>query len=133
MKTSTKLLIGVLGSAGVAHFVVPKQFDEIVPHALPGSARLWTNVSGVAELAVAALVAVPRTRRLGAVLAAVLFLAVFPANVQMAVDWTDRPLPQRLAAYGRLPLQLPLIWLALRVHRRSAVPDRPGAPVRSAG
>jgi uncharacterized membrane protein len=108
--------------AGIAHFVIPKGFDEIVPRALPGSARTWTLFSGAAELAVAGMVAVPRTRRLGAPLAAGLFVVVFPANVQMAVDWSERRLPQRLIAYGRLPLQIPLIWLALRVRRSAAPP-----------
>ncbi len=116
MNTPTKVLITILGAAGIAHFVIPNGFDEIVPHALPGTARMWTYVSGTAELAVTTLVAVPRTRRLGGALALVLFLAVFPANIQMAVDWSDHSLGQRLIAYGRLPLQVPLIWLALRVH-----------------
>jgi uncharacterized membrane protein len=66
---------------------------------------------------VAAAVASPRTRRAGALAAAGLFVAVFPANVQMARDWRDRPAPLRLAAYLRLPLQIPLIVWALRVSR----------------
>ncbi len=78
---------------------------------------MWTYVSGAAELGVAAAVAAPRTRGVGAALAALLFVAVYPANIQMAVDWADRPLLQRLLAFGRLPLQIPLIWLALRVRR----------------
>lgn len=113
-------LAGLLGVAGVLHFVAPKGFDEIVPPALPGAARTWTLVSGVAELACALAIAHPRTRRAGATAAAVLFVVVFPANVQMAIDWSDRPLPARLVAYGRLPLQVPLIWWALRVRRGAA-------------
>lgn len=120
MNTSTRVLVGILGVAGIAHFVIPKGFDEIVPRALPGGDRVWTLLSGATELAVAATVAVPRSRRLGAGLAAALFVVVFPANIQMALDWADRPVPQRLIAYGRLPLQIPLVWLALRV-RRSAM------------
>ena len=106
-----------VGVAGIAHLLAPNGFDEIVPHSLPGSPRMWTYVSGVAELAVAAVVAVPRTRRVGGALALALFLVVFPANIQMAVDWSDRSWDQRLVAYGRLPLQVPLIWLAWRVYR----------------
>ena len=120
MSTPTRVLVAILGVAGVAHFAVPKSFDEIVPRALPGSSRTWTSLSGGAELGVAALVAVPRTRRLGATLAAALFVAVLPANIQMAVDWSNRPRPQRLLAYGRLPLQIPLVWLALRVRRAAS-------------
>ena len=112
-------LAGVLAVAGIAHFAVPDNFDAIVPHALPGTERFWTNVSGVAELAVAAGVAWPRTRRVSATLAAVLFVCVFPANVQMAVDWRTRSRPEFAAALLRLPLQIPLIWWAWRVRERS--------------
>ena len=120
MNTPTRVLVAILGTAGVAHFATPKHFDEIVPRALPGPARMWTSISGVAELGVAVSVAVPRSRGLGAALAAALFVVVFPANVQMAINWADRPRVQRLLAYGRLPLQIPLIWLALRVRRSVA-------------
>ena len=121
MNRPTRVLVAILGTAGVAHFVAPRGFDEIVPSVLPGSARMWTSISGAAELGVAATVALPRSRGLGAALAAALFVVVFPANIQMAINWADRPLAQRLLAYGRLPLQIPLIWLALRV-RRSLAP-----------
>jgi uncharacterized membrane protein len=104
---------------GVAHLVAPGPFDAIVPRCLPGAPRFWTLASGVAELGVAAAVAVPRTRRLGAAAAAALFVAVFPANVTMARDWSDRSLPARAVAYGRLPLQVPLVVWALAVRRSS--------------
>ncbi len=123
---STKVLIAILGAAGTAHFVAPKLFDDIVPHALPGSPRMWTYVSGGAELGVAAAVAGSRSRRIGATLAVALFVTVLPANIQMAVDWSAKPLPQRLLAYGRLPLQLPLILLALNVRRSAASGVVPG-------
>jgi uncharacterized membrane protein len=104
-----------LATAGISHFARPKMYDAIVPGFLPGSPRTWTYLSGVAELAVAAAVAVPRSRRAGAFAAAALFVAIFPANVKMAHDWRHRPPAHRIAAYGRLPLQGPLIWWALRV------------------
>jgi len=110
-------LAGLLGFAGVAHFVNPGFFDEIVPHALPASPRSWTYLSGAAELACAAAVARPGTRRIGGLAAAILFVAVFPANVQMAVDWRHRPALERAGAYGRLPLQIPLVLWAWRVRR----------------
>lgn len=118
-------LVALLTSSGVLHFATPAPFDAIVPEQLPGTARTWTYLSGAAELLVAALIAVPRTRRLGGLLAALLFIAVFPANVQMAIDWSDRPAWIRALAYGRLPLQIPLILWAVLVYRRAAVrPDR---------
>jgi uncharacterized membrane protein len=99
------------------HFAAPKPYDTLIPRALPGRPRTWTYWSGVAEIGAAGLVAMPRTRRLGGLLAAVLFVAVFPANIKMAMDWQrgGRPLAARLLAFGRLPLQLPLVTWALRV------------------
>ena len=113
-------LSALLAVAGVTHFAYPKPYDRIVPTALPGSARTWTYVSGVAELAVAAAVAAPRTRRLGGLAAAALFAAVFPANVKMAVDARDQSKGEQLATVARLPLQVPLVIWALRVSRSAA-------------
>lgn len=102
------------------HFVRPAPFDSIVPKQLPGEARTYTYASGVAELAVATTLAVPRTRRLGGTLAAALFIAVFPANVQMAVSWlrSDKvSSAAKAVAAARLPLQIPLVTEALKVRR----------------
>ena len=109
------LLAGPLLGMGVLHFAVPGPFDGLVPPWIPGPARFWTYASGVVELAVGAAVARPATRRLGATAAVGLFLAVYPANLQMAWDWRRRPWPYRAAALGRLPLQYPMITHALRV------------------
>jgi uncharacterized membrane protein len=113
-------LSALLAVAGVTHFAYPKPYDRIVPTALPGSARTWTYLSGVAELAVAATVAAPRTRRLGGLAAAALFTAVFPANVKMALDARGRSNGEQLATVARLPLQVPLVIWALRVSRSAA-------------
>jgi len=113
-------LAGLLASAAVTHVVAPKQYDAIVPRSLPGSPRMWTYVSGAAELAVAVAIANPKSRRQGSLAAAALFVAVFPANVKMARDWNDRPAPARAAAWGRLPLQVPLVWWALKVAGNAA-------------
>jgi uncharacterized membrane protein len=111
-------LAGLLGVSGVGHFARPRFFDAIVPRSLPGEPRPWTYASGIAELGVATALAVPRTRRLGGYAAAALFVAVFPANVSMALRWSARSPRERAIAYGRLPLQVPLVLWALRVGRR---------------
>ena len=80
----------LLGGAGALHMVRPEHFDTIVPTALPGPARGYTYASGVAELAVAALLAVPRTRRLGGLAAAALFVAVFPATCRWRTTGAER-------------------------------------------
>ena len=115
------ILIAILGFAGVAHLANPQFFDPLVPGWVPGSARLATNLSGLAEISVAVLVAVPRTRRVGGWAAFALFLAVYPANVQAALDGgmkhLDAPFNTAAAAWIRLPFQIPLLWLAWRVAR----------------
>lgn len=115
-------LAALLLGSGALHFVKPGFFDSTVPRQLPGSARTYTNVSGVAELAIGAALVVPRTRRVGAGLAAVLFVAVFPANVQMAVDWwksTKTSKAQKYGALARLPLQIPLVTESLKARRNA--------------
>ncbi|MFG2002234.1 hypothetical protein ACGFNU_24080 [Spirillospora sp. NPDC048911] len=116
---TARRLAAFLATMGTTHFLVPRPFDAIVPARLPGKARTWTHLSGVAELGVAAAVAYPKTRRKGALAAAALFAAVFPANVKMARDWRHRPLPLRAVVYGRLPIQAPLIGWALLVARNA--------------
>ncbi|MFQ6396421.1 hypothetical protein ACLMAJ_23470 [Nocardia sp. KC 131] len=116
------MLATLLFGSGVLHFVWPKPFDSIVPRALPGRARDYTYVSGVAELTIATALAVPRTRSFGGRLAALLFIIVFPANVQMAADVLGNPkTPQalKIGSVLRLPLQLPLITQSLKVSRRA--------------
>ncbi|MFD3502243.1 DoxX family protein [Streptomyces sp. NPDC058676] len=114
---SPLLLAGLLAAAGVAHFASPRQFDATVPRSLPGTPRTWTYASGVAELALAAGIAAPRTRKTAALATAAFFVGVFPANVKMAVDWRHRPAPLKAAAIGRLPLQIPLVLWARSVAR----------------
>ena len=107
---------------GALHFVAPKPFDTIVPAELPGSQRSYTLASGVAEVGAGGLLMVPKTRRVGALAAIALFIAVFPANVNMARMWFKdpaKPLPMRVAALARLPLQIPMIVQALKVYRES--------------
>ena len=113
-RASPWLLAGLLGGAGVLHLAVPEPFDGIVPDLLPAT-RAWTYGSGVVELLCAAAVATPRTRHAGGLATAALFVAVFPANLQMAVDaegglW-------RAVAWARLPLQVPLVLWAVQVAR----------------
>ncbi|MFG3105024.1 DoxX family protein [Streptomyces sp. NPDC048182] len=123
---SALALAGLLAGAGVLHFARPRPFDATVPQSLPGSPRAWTYASGVAELALAAGLAAPRTRRTSARAAAAFFVGVFPANVKMAYDWRDKPAPLKRAAYGRLPLQVPLVLWARGV-ARGAGQGREGA------
>ena len=104
-----------LGGMGVLHLAKPEPFDQLIPPMLPGSARAWTYGSGVAELAVAGLLAVPATRRAGGAAAAALFVGVWPGNMWMAWRLRRRPTVARAVAYARLPLQIPMIGSAVRI------------------
>jgi uncharacterized membrane protein len=132
-QVSRYALTGLLGVAGSMHFVVPSAYDRIVPRVL-GPPRPWVLVSGLAELGAAALLALPRTRRAGALAAATVFVLVFPANVQMALDGgvagAPWPLSSPVAAWLRLPFQPVLVWWALSLWRPTA---RPCAPPISPG
>ncbi|MGA8851712.1 MAG: hypothetical protein WB508_08325 [Aeromicrobium sp.] len=112
------LLAGLLASAGVLHFVRPQLFGSMVPEALPHQHEL-VLVSGAVEIAAAGLLMVPATQRLGGATATALLIGVWPANVQMTVDAVrqNRPWWHVGALIARLPLQVPLVRIALRAAR----------------
>jgi len=104
---------------GILHFVVPGPFRKIVPKWFPwrDGAVFW---SGVAEVASGTLLAVPRTQRLGGAVSVATIAAVYPANVQMAIDASrgdsQVSMPAWLA-WARLPLQIPMLAQALKFAR----------------
>ncbi len=109
-------LAAMLLGVGVTHFAWPAPFDMIVPAELPGKPRAYTHGSGVVEIATGALLLAPRTRRVGGLVAAILFIAVFPGNLNaVRLCWSHKAL--RAAMIARLPLQIPMITAALRVWR----------------
>ncbi|MCV7309917.1 DoxX family protein [Mycobacterium paraffinicum] len=118
-RTAAYRVAAMLLGVGTLHFVAPKPFDTIVPAELPGSPRFYTYASGAAEVGVGAALLPRRTRRLAALAAAVLFIGVFPANVNMCRLWWNKPWPMRIAALARLPLQIPMITTALKISRNS--------------
>ncbi|MEV6284607.1 DoxX family protein [Kribbella sp. NPDC051770] len=114
---STTGLAALFAVSGVLHFAQPKPYERIVPKALPAKREL-VYASGVAELVCAAGLLHPRTRRLAGLASAGLLAVVFPANVQMAADVNRKGSPRAKAiAFGRLPLQIPLIRAALKASR----------------
>jgi uncharacterized membrane protein len=115
--------IKIMGTAfigmGVLHFAKPGPFENIVPKALPRKKEL-VYASGVVEVATGAMMLHPRTRRLGGLGAVGLLLGVFPANVQMTADAlrsSRAPAWYKLGTVARLPLQAPMIRIALRAAR----------------
>jgi uncharacterized membrane protein len=105
--------------AGLLHFVIPRTYESIVPDWLPAH-RTLVYASGVAEIAAGAATLHPRTRRFGGRLSVATLLAVFPANVHMALHPERYPVPGgRTALYARLPLQGAFIAWARAAARRS--------------
>lgn len=114
-----RLVAAAFLGSGVLHFKAPRPYVALVPRVLPHR-LLLVQVSGALELVCAAGL-LARTRWAGPA-SAVLLVAVFPANVQMALDSGSGRLPgladNRLVAWGRLPLQAPLVWAALQSRPR---------------
>jgi uncharacterized membrane protein len=92
--------------AGLMHFVIPGAYESIVPDYLPAHRRL-VYASGVAEIAGGVGVLHKRTRRVGSWWSIATLIAVFPANVHMALHPDRFPMIRggRAALIARLPLQ----------------------------
>jgi uncharacterized membrane protein len=108
------LLAGLTFTLGVLHFAVPEPFIRIMPAWLPAPAVL-VFVSGVAELCGALGLLIPRTRRLAGIGLVLLYVAVFPANVNQAIHGIqiDPAHPAPLWTFWlRLPFQALFIWIA---------------------
>jgi len=97
--------------AGIMHFVIPRVYESIVPDSLPAK-RALVYASGVAEIAGGVGVLHPRTRGAASVWSVATLVAVFPANVHMALNPERYPVPGgRAALLARLPLQaLAIAW-----------------------
>jgi uncharacterized membrane protein len=111
MKSIGCVLLAVLMvAAGVMHFLAPAVYVRIVPRWLPAP-RALVLVSGVFEILGGIGLLVPETRSAAAWGLIALFIAVFPANVNMAVNrigFGRKPGPAWLW-WARLPLQAVLI------------------------
>jgi uncharacterized membrane protein len=92
--------------AGTMHFVIPKTYESIMPDYVPAH-RALVYASGVAEI-VGGLGAInPRTRKAASKLNVATLLAVFPANLHMAMnpDQYKQVPGGRPALLMRLPAQ----------------------------
>jgi uncharacterized membrane protein len=109
-----RLLLGATFiTTGALHFARPKVFEAIVPDYLPAHREL-VYASGVAELAGGIGVLHPRTRRVAGWWLIATLIAIFPANVEMAIRAERFKQFPPAALWARLPLQAVLIawaWL----------------------
>ncbi len=127
----TAALIGIavffIGGA-IGHFALARFFVAIVPDYVP-MPRLVVAVSGICELAGALGILLPRTRRAAGFGLMVLIVAVFPANVHMALNAELYPDFAPWLLYARLPLQLVLLaWVAFAMRLAYATPRSPAPP-----
>lgn len=103
-------------AVGVDHFVHPDGFVRIVPGALPAP-LLLVQISGFFEVLGGLGLLVPRVRRAAGIGLVLLFIAVFPANVNMLLQSEPGGSIPLWALWLRLPFQLVFIALALWVSR----------------
>jgi uncharacterized membrane protein len=115
MSRSRLALAAFFSSTGALHFAIPRSYKAMVPPGIP--AREAVAISGVAEIAGGLAVLHPGSRRLGRWWLLALLLAVFPANVHMAVNpeqirGLDLSRIPHWALWARLPLQpLAMLWV----------------------
>ena len=115
---SRQLVAATFLTSGTLHFLRPEAFEAIVPDALPGQ-RAIVYASGVAELAGGVGMLSGRTRRPAAWWLIATLIAIFPANVNMAVNAERFRFVPEWALWARLPLQGALIaWVYAAALRR---------------
>lgn len=101
----------VFVAAGVNHFVMPEVYVRIMPPYLPAPKAL-VYLSGAFEI-LGGLGVLPRATRAAAGWGLVaLLIAVFPANLHMALHPEQFASVPAWALYARLPFQLVLIGWA---------------------
>ncbi|HEY0514215.1 MAG TPA: MauE/DoxX family redox-associated membrane protein, partial [Thermoanaerobaculia bacterium] len=105
LELAAKGLLGLLFiAAGISHFARPEAFVRIVPPYLPWPLAL-VYVSGLGEVGLGALLLIPRFTVPAAWGLIALLIAVFPANLYMAMHPERFPRLSPALLWARLPLQ----------------------------
>ena len=97
--------------AGINHFANQEFYLRIMPTWLPWHTGL-VRLSGICEILFSILLIFPSTRRMGSYLIIGLLIAVFPANIQMMLNYFHESNPEFWISIVRLPLQILLILWA---------------------
>jgi uncharacterized membrane protein len=109
LSTGSKVVAGAFVASGIVHLVKPEVFLPLMPSWVPAHREVIVG-SGYAELACAAGMLFPPTRKVSALASTAVLLGVFPGNLKMAADAQRSKNPViRFGTLGRLPLQLPMI------------------------
>lgn len=97
--------------AGIMHFVKPKMYLRMMPPYIPWPSFM-VYASGVAEFLLGLALFYEPIRNYAAWGIIALLIAIFPANIQMLIEYKKfKPIP-RWGLILRLPLQAVLIWWA---------------------
>lgn len=104
-------MIVFYAAAGINHFWHPDAYLKIMPGWIPWHKEL-VLLSGIFEILFAVLLIFSSTRRLAAWFIILLLIVVFPANVQMLLNYIHDSNPKLWIAIIRLPIQIVLIWWA---------------------
>ncbi|HEY7454057.1 MAG TPA: hypothetical protein VH683_05790 [Thermoleophilaceae bacterium] len=91
--------------AGVMHFVIPRQYEAIVPRRLARWKKEVVVASGIAEIAGGVAVLPEATRRGARWWLLATLVAVYPANIEMALHPERFPKIPSAALWARLPVQ----------------------------
>jgi uncharacterized membrane protein len=119
-KISLYLMAALYIAAGANHFAHPEAYIKIMPHWVPLHKEM-VFISGTLEVSFALLLIFPLTRRLAAWCIIALLIGIFPANIQMMLDYLHGHNPQLWLTVLRLPLQIVLIWWAHSFTKPAAV------------
>ena len=104
--------------AGVNHFLNPAFYLRMMPPVLPAPLFL-IFLSGAFQIAFGTLLLIPKFTRFAAWGIVALLIAVFPANVFMALNPQTFPEFSPAALYLRLPLQFVMIAWAFWFTKRT--------------
>ncbi len=91
--------------AGAMHFVIPRQYQAIVPPSIARWKKEVVVASGLAEIAGGVAILPERTRRGARWWLLATLVAVYPANIHMALNSKDFPKIPPAALWARLPVQ----------------------------
>jgi len=114
-RLSRHVLALLFVGAGLLHFLRPGIYLRIMPPALPSPLAL-IYLSGFFEILGGLGLLWSRSRRWAGWGLLALLVAVFPANIHMALIHEQLSIPGWLA-WGRLPLQGVLLWWVWKVMR----------------
>ena len=116
-KISLYVMIVFYIAAGINHFWHPEPYVGIMPSWIPWHKEL-VIISGICEILLGFLLLFSATRRFAAWGIILLLIGVFPANIQMLINFSNESNPDLWVAIIRLPLQLLLIWWAYGFAKR---------------